>query len=98
MELLRTLTIVYAGVLVVALAVSLTLILVYLRRIAAKLSDIRSNLATVAQRTEPLEGHFEAIDADVARVENDAIQISLHAAAVADVFKGQSTLAGKNKG
>lgn len=58
MELLRTLTIIYAAVLVVALAVSLTAILVWLVRISRALGEVESALAAVAENTQPLEQFF----------------------------------------
>lgn len=61
MRLLRTLTIGYAVVLVLALASSLTAIWVYLRRIASGLGDVRSALASVSADTAPLGQHIEPL-------------------------------------
>ena len=55
-KLLRTLTLVYTGVLVLAVAASLIAILVYLLRIAAALREVHDALATVKEKTEPLSG------------------------------------------
>ncbi len=55
MELLRVITLIYAGVLVLALAASLTAILIYLRKIASALGDTYDALALVEERTRPLE-------------------------------------------
>lgn len=55
MELLRTLTLVYAAVLVLALAASLLAVWIYLRRIAAALGEVREALAEARRRTAPLE-------------------------------------------
>jgi hypothetical protein len=55
MEILRILTLVYAAVLVLALAASLTAILIFLRKIASALSDTHEALARVEERTRPLE-------------------------------------------
>jgi HAMP domain-containing protein len=55
MELLRTLTLIYAAVLVLALAVSLVAIWVYLRRTAHRLAEARAALAAAQRETAPLE-------------------------------------------
>lgn len=52
MELLRIVTLIYAGILVAALTVSLIAILVYLRRIAGVLSDVHGALDRVCSETE----------------------------------------------
>lgn len=54
MALLRVLTLIYAGVLVVALATVLTLIAIQLWRIGTVLSRARERLALTAERTRPL--------------------------------------------
>jgi HAMP domain-containing protein len=54
-ELLRTLTLVYAAVLVLALAASLTAIWFYLRRTAHLLGEARAALAAAQRDTAPLE-------------------------------------------
>ena len=56
MKLLRTLTLIYTGVLVLAVAASGIAILVYLLRIAAALREVHEALATVAESTAPLAG------------------------------------------
>lgn len=61
METLVTLTLIYAGVLVLALAVSLTAIWISLRRIAAALADARAALVTVGRETEPLGPYLEPL-------------------------------------
>lgn len=58
MELLRLVTLVYAGVLVLALAVSLTAVLVYLRRIASALAETRRSLRLIRESTTSLEQHL----------------------------------------
>jgi hypothetical protein len=74
MGLLRTLTLIYAGVLVTALAVVLTTITVYLWRISGALADARAALALVRDRTAPLRQHLEGLEAlteeNVLRVED----------------------------
>lgn len=62
MELLRILTLVYAGILVAALAVSLIAILVYLRRIAAVLADVQHALARAGSETEPFEAPLSSLE------------------------------------
>ena len=62
MGLLRLLTLIYAGVLVAALAVVLTTITVYLWRIAGALADARSALELVRDRTAPLRQHLDGLE------------------------------------
>lgn len=54
MELLRLLTLIYAAVLVVALAASLIAILLYLRRIADVLAEVGSHLTRARDETASL--------------------------------------------
>lgn len=61
MALLTTLTLIYAVVLVVALAASLIAILVYLRRIAAVLGEVHDLLAEVNRQADPLESHLHPL-------------------------------------
>lgn len=61
MELLRLVTLVYAGVLVLALAVSLTAIWVYLRRIAGALGGAREAFSRVATETEHLDPNLHPL-------------------------------------
>lgn len=62
MGLLRVLSLIYAGVLVTALAVVLITIAVYLWRIAGALADARSALALVRDRTAPLRHHLKGLE------------------------------------
>ncbi len=55
MLVLRTLTIVYAAVLVAALATVLTFIFAYLWRIGSALSRVRASLARAAEHTRALK-------------------------------------------
>lgn len=66
-ELLRLLTLVYAGVLVLALAVSLIAVVVYLRRIAAVLGQTRQSLSATQQRTAALEVHLTPLSEEFDR-------------------------------
>jgi hypothetical protein len=61
-------TILYALVLVVVLAVSLIAIFYYLWSIGSTLSRIGGGLAVVRQQTQPLGGHIEAINGALATV------------------------------
>jgi len=61
-------TIVYALVLVVVLAVSLTTILYYLWSIGTTLGKIRAGLGVVRDQTAPLSGHLEAINGALSSV------------------------------
>lgn len=65
MRLLRNLTILYVLVLVPTLAASLIAILVYLRRIAGALNEVRVDLAAAQEATKPLGPPIEAVQ-DVA--------------------------------
>lgn len=71
MELLRTLTLIYAAVLVIALAVSLIAILVWLIRIGRALGEVKSALITVADNTRPLEQFFTPLGDGPDRAEDD---------------------------
>lgn len=61
MELLRTLTLIYAAVLVLALAASLITIWLYLRRIGGVLEDVRAALGATQRETAPMESLFEPL-------------------------------------
>ncbi len=61
MERLKILTWVYAAVLVLALATSLTAILVYLWRIAGALGEARAALEAVRDETNPLSEPIEQL-------------------------------------
>jgi methyl-accepting chemotaxis protein len=61
MDLLRILTLIYAVVLVLALAVSLIIIWMYLRRIAGSLSQTRATLESVGDTTRSLDDHFQRL-------------------------------------
>ncbi len=56
MDLLRILTLIYIAILVLALAVSLITILVFLRRISKNLGQVQDKLQTVRELTQPLAG------------------------------------------
>ncbi len=80
MRLLRTLTLSYVVVLVVALVSSLTTIWVYLRRIADALSDIHDVLLVVRDRTAPLDEPLQRLQdafTDSAEVLEGQAQASL---------------------
>jgi hypothetical protein len=66
MGLLGTLTIVWAVVLVLALAASLVAIRVRLGRIERALAEVREALLRVRGRTALMPGHFRALDAALA--------------------------------
>jgi hypothetical protein len=61
-------TVIYALVLVVVLAVSLIAILYYLWNIGTTLSKISGGLGIVRQQTAPLNGQIEAINGALSRV------------------------------
>jgi hypothetical protein len=62
MELLRILTLVYAAVLVLALAASLTAIWIFLRRIGDVLGDTCAALVRVEERTRPLQDLIQPLN------------------------------------
>ncbi len=62
MRLLRTLTLIYAGVLVSALATSLAAIWLLLRRVAETLGEVRAALQPVSDDTAPLGEHLQRLD------------------------------------
>jgi hypothetical protein len=62
MALLRLLTLIYAGVLVAALAVVLITIMFYLWRVAGALADARAALVLVRERTAPLRQHLQGLE------------------------------------
>ena len=59
--LLTIVTLVYAGILVLALAAVLITVAIYLWRISAMLGDVRGALVQVASRTEPLKLHLDPL-------------------------------------
>lgn len=65
MELLTVLTLVYAGILVLALAASLVAIWFHLSRTAGALGAACRALARVRERTTALEGHFRRLQEGV---------------------------------
>jgi hypothetical protein len=65
MELLRLLTLVYAGVLVAALAISLIIILIHLWRIARVLGSVDAALREALNATHPLESLLGRLDEHV---------------------------------
>jgi hypothetical protein len=62
MTFLTWVTVVYAIILVLVLAVSLILILYYLWSIGTTLGKISAGLSAVRQQTSPLGGHITAIN------------------------------------
>src|SRR5215212_7263051 len=71
MTFLTWVTVIYALVLVVVLAVSLLLILYYLWSIGTTLGKIRAGLLVVRDQTAPLAGHVEAINGALSVVAGD---------------------------
>jgi hypothetical protein len=62
MAMLRILTLIYAGVLVAALAAVLVTIALYLWRISGALAEARAALALVRDRTQPLRQHLRGLE------------------------------------
>lgn len=62
MQLLAWLTVIYAIVLVLALAVSLITIFVYLWKIGSALAQVKDGLIQARDNTAPLAGHLDFIN------------------------------------
>ena len=71
MGLLRSLTLIYTGVLVSAVAASLGGIWFYLRRIANTLGEVREALAPAPDLTAPLDEHLQRLHDATAGVAED---------------------------
>lgn len=69
MTVLVWVTLIWAAVLVLAVAASLLAIWLVLRRIGGTLAEVREALAEVSARSEPLEGHLKAVDEPLADAE-----------------------------
>ncbi len=72
MQVLLIVTLIYAAVLVIAVAASLVAILVYLRRIGDLLAEARGALAQVQEQTQPLEAHLSGLGAIVGETAQQA--------------------------
>ncbi len=90
MALLRTLSLIYTAVLVSALGSSLVAILVYLRRIAGALGEVREVLEEVRDEAAPLGGHLEGVHAAVVGTADGLDDVG---ARLARVNEGLGTLA-----
>ncbi len=73
MRLLTWLTVIYAVVLVLALAVSLITICFYLWRIGSALAEVKRGLIQARENTAPLQGHLEFINGGLTSV-GDGLQ------------------------
>jgi uncharacterized protein YoxC len=62
---LTILSLIYAGILILALAISLLLITLHLARIARALKAIENELSQVARSTESLSPHLELVAREV---------------------------------
>lgn len=82
MQLLTWLTVIYALVLVLALAVSLITIFVYLWRIGSALGKVKNALVEALDNTEPLQGHLEFVNAGLMGVADELQSSSVHFARV----------------
>lgn len=84
MRILTWLTVIYLVVLVLALAVSLITIFVYLWRIGSALAAVKSALAEARDNTAPLAGHLEFINGGLSGVGNELESVDGHLAGVDD--------------
>ena len=76
MHLLSILTWIYAGVLVVALAASLTAIWISLVRIGRVLREIHQALIVAADETQPLDEHLKRVRKNVAEAARTLASLS----------------------
>jgi hypothetical protein len=95
---LTAVTLIYAIVLVLVLAVSLITILYYLWSIGTTLGKIRAGLEVVREQTAPLAGHVEAINGALGEVAGGLSgtldDLAATDAALGEVM-GESSAAGK---
>ncbi len=84
MQLLTWLTVIYAVVLVLALAASLITIFVYLWRIGSALAEVRGALDQAKANTAPLENHIETVNRGLANVRDELKAGDEHLSAVDD--------------
>lgn len=70
MQILAILSIIYLGILVAALVVSLGLILYYLLRVRSALAGVNDALQQVEERTQPLQSHLGQLYAAVGRTKD----------------------------
>jgi hypothetical protein len=95
---LTAVTLIYAIVLVLVLAVSLITILYYLWSIGTTLGKIRAGLEVVREQTAPLGGHVEAINGALGEVAGGLSgaldDLAATDAALGEVM-GESSAAGK---
>lgn len=80
MKLLTWLTVIYLVVLVVALAVSLIAIFVYLWKIGSALAAVERALVQTKTNTLPLAGHIEAINGGLVGVRDGLMLVDEHLA------------------
>lgn len=82
MRLLTWLTVIYAVVLVLALAVSLITICFYLWRIGSALAEVKRGLIQAQENTAPLQGHIEFINNGLSGVGDGLQSVDAHLAGV----------------
>ncbi|MCA1607189.1 MAG: hypothetical protein LC775_17370 [Acidobacteria bacterium] len=87
MRLLTWLTVIYAVVLVLALAVSLITIFVYLWRIGSALAEVKLALTKARENTAPLQGHLETINGGLTGVGDGLKSVDGHLAGIDDSLK-----------
>ncbi len=80
MQLLTWLTVIYLVVLVVALAVSLIAIFIYLWKIGSALAAVERALVQTTTNTQPLAGHIEAINGGLGGVRDGLMLVDEHLA------------------
>jgi uncharacterized protein YoxC len=78
MQLLTNVTLVYTGVLVLALAISLITILVYLMKISQSLGKVRETLEAVAEETLFLTPVIEEFDQLISESSEEVSQVRQH--------------------
>lgn len=98
MRLLRNLTLLYTGVLVAALAASLTAIWAYLRSISDLLGEIRQGLLVVRDETAPLEGLLQTVNGTLPGAAGNLQRVATHLGNVDAALPGTGPRPGSNGG
>lgn len=98
MTLLTVLALIYAAVLVLALAAGLIMILIYLRRIVVALGETLALLKTASERTaglsEPLTGVHDAVQESVTPFEQTAQSLQQAETALKQVTSDKAVVSG----
>jgi hypothetical protein len=97
MRILTWLTVIYAIVLVLALAVSLITICFYLWRIGSALAEVKRGLMQAQENTAPLAGHLEFINGGLVGVGDGLQSVDGHLAGVDESLNAVAAHLGINE-